>query len=1270
MSETVREPAQSPVTANGLREYPWEVSYSTSDIRRDGHAIDILHDFYLPVLERATHYDRVAGYFSSTSLAAASRGFSRFVGNRGKARFIVGTDLSVDDAEAILRGDAARAERRLMAALEGENEWSVEVRRGVGLLAWMVAHGHLDVRVAIRVHGGDGSARPMDYQGDGYVHEKWAIFDDGVDALVASGSLNESRTALVINAENLEIFTSWEGKGQERIRRKRESFDAMWKGEHPFIRTFDLPSAVQQRLVAIASRAEPLEELDGTPAEADAHVAPDRQLTGRERLQFALIRLAPLLPGGELVGMETTPIAPWPHQRFVARRIVQEYPDNLLLCDEVGLGKTIEAGLAFRSLWLAGRVNSIRVFAPASLTSQWLHEMAEKFLMPFRRGPVRNGVFERVNPATGETSNETGAPFDYPLEIISTGLIVHRGARFLDTMGDTDLVLLDEAHKARRSHSHHKQLEPSANKLYRALDQAIFPKSQALLLATATPMQLTPLEAFDLLRFMPAAGAVRLLAGLCDLFYSLRETVTDHDSLADHQLRFLARYLADVKRTAPAQWQFVFNEVLGDLITQEDMNLLVNHCMAPSSWEPLQPALSMLSPLGRTMVRHTRTLLREYQRAGLLTQNLAFRHVESEIVALEGEEKALYERLQAYCEELAQRVTANSRGGRQRIAIGFYLSFLRQRFASSFKALTLSLERRLEKIQLTLHHQTARLFEPSDEDEVDELNEDELIGLVLRNRETADLTWEQGAVSALLRAMQQFTVTPRKTVKLLELVQQRRTGSSGRVEQMVVFTRFTDTMHYLYDELTRRLPECPIGTFSGEGGSLRRPRQGQPEGLDRMAVRRQFVEGAIDILLCTDAAAEGLNLQSANLLLNFDLPWNPMLLEQRIGRIDRIGQKHKRISVVNFVYQGSVEEHVYVRLVARFRSAVNVSGELQFSLLPIEEQDFRDYSKTPSEEGRIDWNELQRRATEHRQRIVERQRLTEFPPKAQKAAYEHLEQADNIGRTPVTIDNIWEALSTSETLTGMGCRVEAFEHGSALALSGLETIPDDTLLTTSRDLYDHGLPKGDLRSLHFATYGDPVFERLLDELLHTEELVLKASQERKPLESITIGSGCCVQCFSDIEALTSVSSETLEPTPRIYQPEPPTDNRRSGLLHLQLVASAAAFLANAKLRQHTETPAAQLAHVDTFARDVDMRSDQAFQVPINVSNRTDFLAFREHLLWPIESDGGNIRLNGDPLLLNLCRDLIERALRSVKPERRTGPLIAERMQNWARSQSE
>jgi hypothetical protein len=155
--------------ASGLRSVPWQLSYRTSMLRPDGRPVDILHDFYIPALQRSLRYDRVAGYFRSTSLAAASQGCSALVGRQGRMRLIVGADLDPDDVRAILHGGEARLAAQLNAELDEATAWPEGVRHGVALLAWMVAHGSLEVRVAFRVHLATGEPLAVDSLQGGYV---------------------------------------------------------------------------------------------------------------------------------------------------------------------------------------------------------------------------------------------------------------------------------------------------------------------------------------------------------------------------------------------------------------------------------------------------------------------------------------------------------------------------------------------------------------------------------------------------------------------------------------------------------------------------------------------------------------------------------------------------------------------------------------------------------------------------------------------------------------------------------------------------------------------------------------------------------------------------------------------------------------------------------------------------------------------------------------------------------------------------------------------
>lgn len=145
--------------------------------------------------------------------------------------------------------------------------------------------------------------------------------------------------------------------------------------------------------------------------------------------------------------------------------------------------------------------------------------------------------------------------------------------------------------------------------------------------------------------------------------------------------------------------------------------------------------------------------------------------------------------------------------------------------------------------------------------------------------------------------------------------------------QVMVFTQFTDTMDLLRRELSAKFG-ARIMCFSGRGGEVQ-AQDGSWRVISRDEVKRRFREGAADILLCTDAAAEGLNFQFCGALINYDSPWNPMRIEQRIGRIDRLGQRFDRIRITNLHYAETVEADVYMALRRRIGLFQSVVGGLQ-----------------------------------------------------------------------------------------------------------------------------------------------------------------------------------------------------------------------------------------------------------------------------------------------------------------------------------------------------
>ncbi len=191
------------------------------------------------------------------------------------------------------------------------------------------------------------------------------------------------------------------------------------------------------------------------------------------------------------------------------------------------------------------------------------------------------------------------------------------------------------------------------------------------------------------------------------------------------------------------------------------------------------------------------------------------------------------------------------------------------------------------------------------------------------------LALEEAGRIARLQAMISRLPTDTKAACLRETIAQLRMQGYG---QVMVFTQFTDTMDFLRGLLLGGA--SPGGTdlrvmcFAGGGGVVPAS-DGSWRTVSRDDVKARFRAGEADVLLCTDAAAESLNFQFCGALVNYDMPWNPMRVEQRIGRIDRLGQGHARIRIINLHYADTVEADIYAALHDRIGLFQKVVGRLQ-----------------------------------------------------------------------------------------------------------------------------------------------------------------------------------------------------------------------------------------------------------------------------------------------------------------------------------------------------
>ncbi len=903
-----------------LADVSWKVSYGPTD--------DRLRELYIPALSRSVTYARTAGFFSSGALAVAAAGVAHLVRNGGRMRLLVGAKLSEEDIRAIERGEEAFGqvlEQRLLEALEElERDPSDPARKRLEVLAWMVAQGTLQIRVVLPT-GPDGRPLPADVAAD-YFHPKEGLFTDACGHMLAfSGSANETRHGWLDNYENLMVFTSW-GNVRPWLLQIAARIDRLWQDREEGWRALPVPEAVRLRLIRYA----PAEPPEKDPLEQPVRPRPRIPADQKERIVFQFLRDAPLLPGGEHVGAQTAVVRPWPHQVRIVREVVRRFPERFLLADEVGLGKTVEAGLILRSLLLAGRVRRCLILVPRSVLRQWQEELYEKFSLniPSYEGQGFRDYF-------GEVPAPAGNPWNaYPVLLASSQLAKRRD-RMMEVLAAEpwDLVIIDEAHHARRKEFRTEAYRP--NRLLSLLEgdgttRGLAERTRGLLLLTATPLQIHPVEVYDLIRQLqpPAlwSASERLFLRF---FEELRKARTGDPVDWKFVLRMARDALDGVSadelmgpgvraRVGPVDWDRI-RELLEGRRPPEEAAAL-----PPEARAVLIEACRRASPLARQMFRTTREQLRRYRERGILADPVPVRDPQPCWIALSHEEWELYRRVEDYVSDFYQRYEGERRG------LGFIMTVYRRRLTSSFAALARSLERR----RAYLLDLRGPAFGITDEDaEDDDLGQDVV--------EDLEAEVQEGRLPPGVRRLLEAEL--RELERLLDDV--RRVGDDSKFQRLVedlgallakrdraaVFTHYTDTMDALRDRLVavygRRL-----ACYSGRGGE--RWNGSQWVAVRKEEVKDAFRRGEVQVLLCTDAASEGLNLQTCGVLINYDMPWNPMRVEQRIGRFDRIGQVHPDVWIRHYFLTGpsgerTVEARVYEALGDRIDWFRTIVGELQ-----------------------------------------------------------------------------------------------------------------------------------------------------------------------------------------------------------------------------------------------------------------------------------------------------------------------------------------------------
>jgi SNF2 family DNA or RNA helicase len=1051
-----------------LKDRSWRISYSSNENNP-------IADFYIPALECAIQYDRKSGFFGSAILSKVARGLGAMLHNRGKIRLIMGCQFSPNDLKAIQKGYELRDAIAFRLNDDLKSPLNFVQLKHFEILSWLIANEYLDIKIAVPLKE-NGFPEDSDRLLDPHhiFHEKVGIFIDSQgDRVVFSGSNNESLSGWESNIESFHVYCSWEGdRDLERVNEEVYRFEQLWNGLAPNVRIFEVPEAVKKKLLSYLPANKPSwnreEEIKNSIAkipneQSNAGILPaiDHPLPAIDNPQKAIDKILPEInqstenieankilallanlhihPGCLDFCLKSIPIQPWSHQLKILRRVAAKFPCSFLIADEVGLGKTIETGLILRYLIVSQKVKRVLVLAPASVQPQWQEELREKFNLHFWSYSQR----EFKDPYD-RTISPTPNPWNTQDLILASSHLVRRKERMAELLEAEpwDLVILDEAHHARRQSPQQRKDNP--NRLLRLMQQ-LKDKTQSLILLSATPMQIDPIEVFDLLNLLGLQGNWGYGDNFCDYFDSLskqpdahtlgfwQEMSTDYFRFGGTSCPHLEEYLSTTDRLMAYRLRDTWQKGQSIVNPKQSANDL-------SFINASRQYLTVNTPLKDLMFRHTRDTLREYYRRGILDRDIPRRIVSDNAIALEpNREIPLYQAVSDYVRHFYRLAQKENRK-----ALGFLMTLYRKRLTSSFYAIRESLQRRLDGISIT----------QDDLRDLDDADDAVITGLEAYLEEPVDPR-EIEYLEDLLRQFEN-TGEDSKLSHFLVILRQELTQR----ESAIVFTQYTDTMDYLRDNL-QQLYGSQVACYSGRGGELYEGDRWQI--LPKERIKSQFRDGTIKILLCTESASEGLNLQTCGVLINYDLPWNPMRVEQRIGRIDRIGQVYPTVKIHNFYYDGTVEAKVYRKLRDRIDAFQTVVGNLQPILAQVPtfiEQAVM--SADPEEEGVL---------------LVEFERVLDTHPLrpgleemvAMDVEADLAEIRQPLQPSPVTPEQIETLFTNSKILRGKRIIFEALGDRTWQLFDRQNTYR----ITFYPEVID------EIPSIRLLSFGDPLFEMLI-----------------------------------------------------------------------------------------------------------------------------------------------------------------------------------------------
>ena len=569
-----------------------------------------------------------------------------------------------------------------------------------------------------------------------------------------------------------------------------------------------------------------------------------------------------------------------PYQYRPVLRFIRSDRPRLLIADSVGVGKTIEAGLILRELQARRDIKSVLIICPRALVTEekWLREM-KRFSEDFT-----HLYGDDLRYCINETHLDGEWPEQYqkvilPYSLFDDNLLYGRegnrrrkptkGLLDLDPPPRFDLVIVDEAHHIRnRNTANHEAVRFFCEHA----DAAVF--------LTATPIQLRSRELFVLLNALRPNLILdeEAFDHMSEPNQFINEAVEAARSQEQGWMREAKRAL---KQAATTPW--------GQSILKENpefkriQSVVSSGSISPAERVQLITDIEALHTFSGIINRTRRRDIGEF----------TIRRADTVEVELSPDQADLHEMVLETQAEIFLTLHDD-------LNINFVMATIRRQLASCLYGLEPLLK---EILSRHLDHSAW-----AEADSTESMPQEESLSRI------------QTQIATILEKARTITSPDRKLGELRRIMHERQNLPNNKV---MVFSSFRHTLAYLYKHL--KSDGFRIGMVHG----------GTPDD-ERVGLRNRFERSAeeidsLDVMLFSDVGCEGLDFQFCDCIVNYDLPWNPMRIEQRIGRIDRMGQKSEHVTIVNLITPGTIDADIYGRCLLRigvFESALGGSEEI------------------------------------------------------------------------------------------------------------------------------------------------------------------------------------------------------------------------------------------------------------------------------------------------------------------------------------------------------